>query len=192
MAKICAKCGDKGGFLKDATFSIINGKDYCKECASAYLKECIDTIIITTTNNIDGYKVKKYLGIESVEIVIGTGIFSEFFGDVSDIFGARSTPFEEKLQKAKCIAIDKLKYLAYQKNGNAIIGVDIDYTEFSSNRIGVILNGTVVELENKEGSLSEYDILLEMDTEKIREMYISTEDIRLKNACKNELMKRGF
>ena len=66
MAKVCEKCGSKGGLLKDSLFSSINGKDYCKECANIYLKECIDSIIITTTNNIDGYKVRKYLGIETV------------------------------------------------------------------------------------------------------------------------------
>lgn len=104
-------------------------------------------IMLTTTNNIDGYRVKNYIDIESVEIVIGTGLFSEFTGELQDIFGKRSTEFESKLNSAKKLAFDKLKYSAYKKGGNAIIGIDIDYTEFTGNRIGVIVNGTIVEIE---------------------------------------------
>jgi len=67
-------------------------------------------------------------------------MFSEFGGDVADFFGARSTArstaFEEELQQAKRAALDKLKYRAFEKGDNAVIGVDLDYTEFSGNRIG--------------------------------------------------------
>jgi uncharacterized protein YbjQ (UPF0145 family) len=64
---------------------------------------------MTTTSNIDGHTVRRYIDIESVEIVAGTGMFSEFGGDVADFFGARSTAFEQKLQKAKRAALDKLE-----------------------------------------------------------------------------------
>jgi len=41
------------------------------------------------------------VGIESVEYVIVTGLFSEVVTDVKDIFGFRSSMFQKKLQKAK-------------------------------------------------------------------------------------------
>lgn len=59
-----------------------------------------------------GLETLQNIDIESVEIVIGTTVFSEFGGDVSDFFGARSTAFEQKLQKAKRLALDKLKVAA--------------------------------------------------------------------------------
>jgi uncharacterized protein YbjQ (UPF0145 family) len=99
---------------------------------------------MTTTPSLDGYYIKDYLDIESVEIVAGTGMFSEFGGDVADFFGARSTAFEQKLQKAKRTALDKLRYRAFEIGGNAVVGIDLDYTEFSGNRIGLIANGTIV------------------------------------------------
>ena len=46
---------------------------------------------------------------------------------------------------SKKTAFEKLKYFAFEKGGNAVIGIDID--EFSGNRIGVIANGTIVEIE---------------------------------------------
>jgi len=39
-----------------------------------------------------------------------------------------------------------LSYRAYELGGNAVVGVDLDYTEFSGNRIGLIANGTIVEV----------------------------------------------
>jgi len=107
----------------------------------------INEIIITTTNNVDGYRVNKYIDIESVEIVIGTGVFSEVTAGIGDIFGLRSRAYESKLADAKKTAMKLLKYNAYEKGGNAVIGIDIDYTEFSGNRVGLIINGTVVEIE---------------------------------------------
>lgn len=147
MAKKCCKCGDEAGFLKGISFQQIKGNDYCSSCATKYVAEAISTIIITTTNHLDGFKVKRYIDIESVEIVAGTGMFSEFGGDVADFFGARSTAFEQKLQKAKRTALDKLKYAAFERGGNAVIAIDLDYTEFTGNRIGLIANGTIVEAE---------------------------------------------
>lgn len=112
------------------------------------VKEKAENMIVTTTHNIDEFKIKKYIDIDTVEIVIGTGVFSELTGEVSDFLGIRSTMFEEKLQKAKKIAFDKLKYIAAQKGGNAIVGVNIAYTEFTSNRIGLIVSGTIVQAES--------------------------------------------
>ena len=108
---------------------------------------------MTTTNNIDGYHVTKYVDIKSVEIVIGTGFLSENISAIQDIFGLRSSMFEGKLADAKKIATEQLRYEAYKASGNAVIGVDLDYTEFSGNRVGLIMNGTVVTVE--KGQISQ-------------------------------------
>lgn len=112
----------------------------------AMLRKRAESVLVTTTHNIDGWKVQKYLGIESVECVIGTGMFSEISSGVSDFLGMRSGGFEQKLQSAKASTFEAIKMLAAQKGGNAIVGVDMDYTEFSGNRIGLIVNGTVVQV----------------------------------------------
>lgn len=104
-------------------------------------------VLLTTTGSLDGYRVIRYIDIESVEFVIGTGLWSEFTGEWSDFFGARSTVFEQKLQRAKAGALNALRVLAAKRGGNAVIGVDLDYTEFSGNRIGLIANGTIVLVE---------------------------------------------
>jgi uncharacterized protein YbjQ (UPF0145 family) len=147
----CTRCNKPIGML-DSRYKI-GESVYCKFC---YNKKQttqnvnLDKIIITTTVNVEGYKVEKYLGIESVEIVIGTGPISEIISDFNDLMGQRSTKFEKKLQVAKQMAFSRLKQKALDKSANAIIGIDIDYTEFTGNRIGLIVNGTLVKIAPKE------------------------------------------
>lgn len=152
MAKNCEVCSKQLGLF--ATNGIlIDGRLLCFDCHKAFLlknKEEINArtkeVIITTTNNIDGFRVQKYIDIESIEIVIGTGVFMEITTSIEDFFGARSSGFEKKLADAKKAAMDLLRLAAVQKKGNAVIGIDLDYTEFSGNRIGLTINGTIVEI----------------------------------------------
>jgi uncharacterized protein YbjQ (UPF0145 family) len=147
MAKQCVGCSKEGGMFKGLHFQEIFGRDYCLPCGADYIKKVVEPVPVTTTSSIEGRRIKRYIDIESVEIVVGTGAFSEFAGDVSDFFGTRSTAFEVKLRKARKAAVDKLRYIAIERGGNAVVGVDLDFTEFSGNRVGIIANGTVVELE---------------------------------------------
>ena len=143
----CVVCGQKSTFSEPLSFVEIKKQTYCSKCGKKFLKEATREIIITTTNNIDGHKVTRYIGVESVEVVIGTGAFSEFSSNIADMLGERSTAFEQKLQTAKKMALEKLKVLAFENNANAVIGIDMDYVEFTSNRIGVVANGTIVKIE---------------------------------------------
>jgi len=151
MTKECGRCGKSVGIkTRQGWVEEDDGRIFCYPCYESIrieIEENIKDIVITTTMNVDGFKIKRYIDIESVEIVIGTGIFSEISSGISDMVGARSTAFEKKLHNAKKTAFTILKKRAYSKGGNAIIGIDIDYTEFSGNRIGLILNGTIVDIE---------------------------------------------
>ncbi len=167
MAMTCTQCGEKAGPLAFLTMDLAADKYVSPDCAekrlreiareasqrsredrttAAKIKAAAANVILTTTPHVDGYRVLRYLGIESVEFVIGTGMFSEISSSIADFFGARSSVFEQKLQQAKQHAMGKLKYLAAEKGANAVIGVDLDYTEFNGNRIGLIINGTLVEI----------------------------------------------
>lgn len=151
---ICAMCKEESNtsmfsYLNENNFKDIDGMFYCPKCVDTMIKWELNDIIVTTTNSLEGYDVVEYINIESVEYVIGTGVFSEFDSNFNDFFGLRSTSFEKKLQEAKEAVIDKLKYLAYKNNGNAVIGIDLDYTEFSGNRIGIVANGTTVKIVKK-------------------------------------------
>ena len=152
MAKeICVDCGRSRKITEEYFTDLKEGGSVCKECAKKRREEkrrkVDESVILTTTNNIDGYNVIDYISIGSVEVVIGTGVISEFGAGLADIFGGRVTEFEKKLNKGKKASLLKLKYAAYNAGGNAVIGIDLDYTEFASNTIGVVANGTIVKIE---------------------------------------------
>ena len=103
--------------------------------------------MLTSGYNFEGYKIVSYNGIVSGEVVLGTGFLSEFSASISDLFGSVSEEFSAKMVKAKEIATLKMTNLSASKGGNAIIGVDFDYTTFGNNMIAVSANGTSVEIE---------------------------------------------
>jgi len=82
--KVCSQCGKKAGLVSSLTFHEVHGKNMCSKCSGKYINDGIKNIIVTTTHTVDGYRIISYIGIESVEIVIGTGIFAEFSGSISD------------------------------------------------------------------------------------------------------------
>jgi uncharacterized protein YbjQ (UPF0145 family) len=148
---VCEKCGakdDSGFFDVKEIPTFITYKEHvrCQKCFKEFIKDSTKDIFLTTTPSIDGYKIEKYLDVTCVEVVIGTGLFSELDAAFADLMGSNATEFEKKLAKAKQQAFDKLKFNAFDKGGNAFVGIDIDYTEFKNNMMGVIANGTVVSI----------------------------------------------
>ena len=59
----------------------------------AYIPGVVSMIPATTTHHIDGFSVAQYIDIVSVEIVIGTGLWSEWTGGISDFLGERSRAY---------------------------------------------------------------------------------------------------
>lgn len=156
MATTCSRCSVKQPLLGSFHFDQETKAYYCPACNEKLksekaanlerLTKLAQSVIVTTTPGIDGQRVLRYLGIESVEFVIGTGLFSEITTEWQDFFGQRSSAFETKLQQAKTTAIQTMRMRAAAKGANAVVAVDLDYTEFSGNRIGLMLNGTLVEV----------------------------------------------
>lgn len=103
--------------------------------------------MLTTGFEFFGYTIKRYLGIVSGEVVLGTGFLSEFSASFSDFLGTKSGAFASKLEEAKNTALNRMMQRSAEQGGNAIIGVDFDYITFSNNIIGVVANGTSVLIE---------------------------------------------
>jgi uncharacterized protein YbjQ (UPF0145 family) len=107
-------------------------------------------MLITTTNNLEGKKVLKYLGMVSGEAIMGANLFKDFFAGITDIIGGRSGAYENELRKAKEIALEEMKIEAQKLGANAIIAVDLDYETIGSgsgNMLMVSANGTAVIIE---------------------------------------------
>ena len=101
-------------------------------------------MILSTTNNIEGKKAVKYLGLVSGDAILGANIFRDFFASIRDIVGGRSAAYEKELRKAKDIALGEMREQAKNLGANAIVGIDIDYETIGTNSsmLMVSANGT--------------------------------------------------
>lgn len=108
-------------------------------------------MLLTSGYNFEGYIIKEYLGFYSGECALGTGFLSSFGAGLADILGSNSTMYEGKLSRAKSMAISDLQSKAINCGANAIIGLDVDYTTFTADIMGVIANGTAVKVERIPG-----------------------------------------
>lgn len=106
-------------------------------------------MIITTTPNIEGKQVSKYLGLVSGEAIIGANIVKDFFAGIRDIVGGRSGAYEEGLREAKEIAIREMQEQARALGANAVLAIDLDYETLGSNgsMLMVTACGTAVFVE---------------------------------------------
>ena len=84
-------------------------------------------MILTTTSQLDGRPVVRYLGIVTGEAILAANIFRDLFPGIRDIVGGRSGGYEKELQRARRIALEELEERATELGANAVIGVDLDY-----------------------------------------------------------------
>ncbi len=87
--------------------------------------------VVTTTNNIDGWKIKRYYEPVFSHVVAGTNLFSDFFASITDVLGFRSGSYQKQLKYINDTAIKELKKTAAAEGANCIIGLKIDHDEIS-------------------------------------------------------------
>lgn len=106
-------------------------------------------MILTTTDGVDGRRIKEYLGLVTGEAVLGTNIFRDFFASIRDIVGGRSGSYEKELRHAKETAIADMVDEAKDKGADAILGIDLDYEHIGTGErsmLMVAVSGTAVKL----------------------------------------------
>lgn len=103
-------------------------------------------MITTTTPQIEGKKIVEYKGIVFGEVVSGVDFVRDFAAGLSNIFGGRSSSYEDELMKARTNALEEMKQRATAMGANAVVGVDIDYEVLGTNNgmLMVTASGTAV------------------------------------------------
>ena len=105
-------------------------------------------MILTTTPNIEGYKILEYKGLVTGETIIGANFMKDFFAGIRDIVGGRSKSYEKVLQEGKETSICEMMEHAQELGANAIVGIDIDYETVGQvgSMLMVACSGTAVRI----------------------------------------------
>lgn len=106
-------------------------------------------MITTTTNSIEGRRIREYIGLVTGEAIMGANVFRDFMAGITDLIGGRSSTYESKLADARETALQEMQDIARQQGANAVVGIDIDYEVLGANNgmLMVTATGTAVKIE---------------------------------------------
>ena len=102
-------------------------------------------MIITTTNNVEGARIDEYLQLVSVNVVIGTNIFSDWFASITDVFGGKSRTYQRKLDDVYDEALKRVREKAEKLGADAVVGVTYGSSAVMQGAAEVIAYGTAVK-----------------------------------------------
>ncbi|MCS4484801.1 YbjQ family protein [Gleimia sp. 6138-11-ORH1] len=102
-------------------------------------------MLVTTTDQVEGYPVSQYLGVVSGETVAGINALKDFGAGVRNVFGGRAEGYENELIKARLSAYDEMVARAHRMGAEGIVGVRYAYTTMGQgNMLMVSITGTAV------------------------------------------------
>ena len=140
----CPSCGEE----------VEDGVKYCPKCGHEMKEEKSQKssekpvkMTITTTETIEGRKIKEYLGIVSGEAMMGANIVKDFTAGIRNIIGGRSGQYEETIREGRREAEKDLEKIAEEKGADAVVGASYDYEEMAEGMLWINVTGTAVKLE---------------------------------------------
>lgn len=169
----CTKCGL--ALLDKYSNQLISEKEKIK----TFFQKHIHTIPVVSTHNPLHWDYHT-LSIVTGQSTTGTGVFAEFASAWTDIFGRQSGVYNEKIKNGENLCLAQLRKQTLDIGGNAIIAIDIDYSEMGGIKgmIMVCMTGTAVILRNIEIFGLETDIKIN-ELKRMNERLLHLESIKL-------------
>jgi len=109
---------------------LIDNQQY-DELPTDVIDELAKDLVVTTESSLSGYTVEQRIEVISAECVFGMNLFKDFFAGMRDIFGGRSKASQKVLRDARHTCLTELRREALIVGANAIVAVDLDYSEIS-------------------------------------------------------------
>jgi uncharacterized protein YbjQ (UPF0145 family) len=107
-------------------------------------------MLFSTTSSLEGFEIIQYLGPVTAHVVIGTGIFTDFFSAWTDFFGAKSRAYQSKLDEIEAHTMALLEAKAQSVQANAVIGLRVDFDEIAGagkSMLMVTAMGTAIQAQ---------------------------------------------
>lgn len=108
-------------------------------------------MLLTTSVDIPGRQIEKIRTIVTSEVALGMNIVWDIANSWHDIMGGRATTSQNILRQARQACFEEIKREAAMADADAIIAIDLDYSEISTRGNGggilfVAATGTAVSL----------------------------------------------
>lgn len=107
----------------------------------------VETALITTSSQLEGYRIVNHLGVVRGITVRSRGIGGNFLGGILSIFGGRNTIYQELCESTRKDAFDEMIRHANKSGANAIINMRYDANEVMQGITEVLAYGTAVVVE---------------------------------------------
>ena len=103
--------------------------------------------LTTTAFTIEGYAIKKNLGVVRGITVRSRSIFGTIGGSLQTLVGGNITLFSDLCEKTRTEAFNMMMEHARQLGANAVVGIRYDVTEILEGATEVLCYGTAVVVE---------------------------------------------
>jgi uncharacterized protein YbjQ (UPF0145 family) len=104
-------------------------------------------ILVTTANDVAGYRIVEYLGIVRGIVVRSTGIARGIVGGLRSIGGGNIPEYVAVCEEARQHAYELMIARATQMGANAVVAFRYDATEFMQGSTEVLAYGTAVKIQ---------------------------------------------
>ena len=104
-------------------------------------------MIVSTTNDVSGYKVVRHLGVVRGITVRSRSVVGNFVGGIQSVFGGKLSVYVSLAETARQEAFDHMCEHAAQGGANAVIGMRYDANEIMDGITEVLAYGTAVWVE---------------------------------------------
>jgi uncharacterized protein YbjQ (UPF0145 family) len=111
--------------------------------------EAIVDVVVTTSNDVEGYRITRYLGIVRGVIVRSASIGQGFVGALKSIGGGNIEEWAQVCEEARHEAYTRMMAHARELGAHGVIGMRYDATEFMQGATEVLAYGTAVLIEQK-------------------------------------------
>jgi uncharacterized protein YbjQ (UPF0145 family) len=108
----------------------------------------VDQQLITASNQLEGYRITKHLGVVRGITVRSRSIFGNIGAGFQSLVGGKITIFVELCEKAREEAFQQMINHANERGANAIINIRYDANEVMAGVTEVLCYGTAVQVVN--------------------------------------------
>ncbi len=104
-------------------------------------------MIITTTENVPGYKTKEVIGLVRGNTVLSRNVGVDIAAGLKTLVGGEIKGYRELLTKSRELALERMTDEAEKLNADAVVMVRLATSQIMAGSAEIVAYGTAVKLE---------------------------------------------